>query len=88
MALFFIFIIIIVLELARAPSRLSTKPLTEKVNLATFLSSGRYLKGERKQNKTTTTTTNNLSLKIVTSYGRVSFLVFVFSCCSFVSVLL
>ena len=88
----FYFYNIIVLELARAPSRLSTKPLTEKVNLATFLSSGRYLKGERKQNKTTTTTTttttNNLSLKIVTSYGRVSFLVFVFSCCSFVSVLL
>ena len=44
MALFF-------LELARAPSRLWTKPLTEKVNLATFLSSGCYLKGERKQNK-------------------------------------
>ena len=40
---------------------------------------------ENKQKKTTTTaTTNKHSLKIVTSYGRVSFLVFVFSCCSFV----
>ena len=45
-------------------------------------------KTKQKTTTTTTTTTNKHSLKIVTSYGRVSFLVFVFSCCSFVSVLL